>query len=118
MIVHETHFYVDALGNLLGGFGDGAMPSDPNAVRVMTAPNHGKDTWDGAGWVTTPPTAEDVRAERDGLLLELDAYVSNPLRWAELEAPTKALWAAYRTALLDVPQQAGFPDTVTWPTKP
>jgi len=73
-----------------------------------------------------PPTQEEVdailagevRAERDGLLLELDAYVSNPLRWAELDAPTKALWVAYRTALLDVPQQAGFPDTVTWPNKP
>jgi hypothetical protein len=26
--------------------------------------------------------------------------------------------AAYRQALRDVPQQAGFPQTITWPTKP
>jgi hypothetical protein len=24
----------------------------------------------------------------------------------------------YRQALLDVPQQAGFPDTIEWPEKP
>jgi len=26
--------------------------------------------------------------------------------------------ATYRQALRDVPQQAGFPDDVTWPMKP
>jgi len=25
---------------------------------------------------------------------------------------------AYRQALRDVPQQEGFPQTITWPTKP
>jgi hypothetical protein len=62
--------------------------------------------------------ASEIRAERNGLLLEIDAYVSNPLRWAELAAPTQALWSTYRLELLDVPQQAGFPQTVTWPDKP
>lgn len=27
-------------------------------------------------------------------------------------------WAAYRQALRDVPQQAGFPDNIQWPVKP
>lgn len=27
-------------------------------------------------------------------------------------------WATYRQALRDVPQQAGFPNEVIWPTKP
>ena len=27
-------------------------------------------------------------------------------------------WTTYRTDLLGVPQQAGFPNTITWPTKP
>jgi hypothetical protein len=61
--------------------------------------------------------ADEVRAERNGLLLEVDAYVSNPLRWTAMGAPTQALWATYRLELLDVPQQTGFPQTVVWPTK-
>jgi hypothetical protein len=62
--------------------------------------------------------AEEVRAERNKLLLEVDAISSNPLRWAELDAPTQALWATYRLELLDVPQQTGFPQTVVWPLTP
>ena len=27
-------------------------------------------------------------------------------------------WRTYRQALRDVPTQEGFPNTVTWPTKP
>lgn len=61
---------------------------------------------------------EEVRADRDNLLLEVDAIAGNALRWAALDADTQAAWATYRQALLDVPQQAGFPNTVTWPTKP
>jgi hypothetical protein len=62
--------------------------------------------------------AADVRADRDGRLLEVDAIAGNALRWAALDADTQAAWATYRQALLDVPQQEGFPDNVTWPTKP
>tara|TARA_R110001632_G_scaffold204380_3_gene327884 strand:- start:2859 stop:3278 length:420 start_codon:yes stop_codon:yes gene_type:complete len=63
-------------------------------------------------------TAAQVRADRDALLLEVDAVAGNSLRWAELTSDKQAEWATYRTALLDVPQQAGFPQTVTWPTQP
>ena len=62
--------------------------------------------------------AAQVRSQRDQLLLEVDAFVGNPLRWADLSSEAQAAWATYRTALLDVPQQSGFPDTITWPTKP
>ena len=59
--------------------------------------------------------AAEVRADRGVLLLELDAFVGNPLRWSALDADTQAAWALYRQALLDVPQQAGFPNDVLWP---
>ena len=59
--------------------------------------------------------AKQIRADRGVLLLELDAFVGNPLRWAALDADTQATWALYRQALLDVPQQAGFPNDVLWP---
>lgn len=62
--------------------------------------------------------AASVRAQRDALLVEVDAMVSNPLRWADMTTEQQAEWATYRTALLDVPQQAGFPNAVTWPTAP
>mgnify|MGYP003659496366 CR=1 FL=1 len=72
------------------------------------------------------PTAEElaataaaqVRSQRDQLLLEVDAFVGNPLRWAALSSDKQAEWATYRTSLLGVPQQEGFPTTVAWPTKP
>lgn len=62
--------------------------------------------------------AAQVRAERDQRLLTVDAIAGNALRWAALDADTQAAWAAYRQALLDVPQQAGFPNDVTWPEEP
>lgn len=63
--------------------------------------------------------AAAVRGKRNWLLQnEVDPIVSNPLRWADLTAEQQAAWAVYRTALLDITDQAGFPHNVTWPTKP
>ena len=62
--------------------------------------------------------AADVRADRDYRLVEVDAIAGNALRWAALDADTQAAWAKYRQELLDVPQQKGFPNNVTWPTEP
>jgi len=63
--------------------------------------------------------AAQVRSQRNWLLAnEVDPIVSNPLRWADMTAEQQAAWAAYRTALLDITLQAGFPHNVTWPTKP
>ena len=60
--------------------------------------------------------SEQLRGERDGLLAEVDAIAGNALRWGELTADQQSSWATYRQALLDVPQQTGFPHDVTWPT--
>ena len=63
--------------------------------------------------------AAQVRAERDNrLVTEVDPIVSNALRWADLTAAKQAEWTQYRTDLLNVPDQAGFPTDITWPTKP
>jgi hypothetical protein len=63
--------------------------------------------------------AAGLRAERDQKLAqEVDPTVTNPLRWAELTDAKQAEWTQYRTDLLNLPAQAGFPNTVTWPTKP
>ena len=63
--------------------------------------------------------ADAVRAERDHKLAsEVDVIAGNALRWAALTAEQQQAWADYRQALLDVPQQEGFPHNVAWPTKP
>lgn len=62
--------------------------------------------------------AVEVRADRDDRLLEVDVIAGNALRWAELTTDVQADWSNYRQELLDVPQQVGFPNNVTWPTKP
>ena len=60
----------------------------------------------------------EARGKRDGLLQELDAVVSNPMRWEDLSKVQKGELRDYRTLLLDVPQQLTFPETIHWPTKP
>ena len=62
--------------------------------------------------------ADEVRSDRDGRLAEVDAIAGNALRWADLTSAEQAEWSTYRQALLDVPQQDGFPNNITWPTKP
>jgi hypothetical protein len=56
--------------------------------------------------------AKAVRTDRDRRLSECD--------WTQVaDAPVdKAVWAAYRQELRDIPAQAGFPHTITWPSKP
>ena len=63
--------------------------------------------------------ATQVRADRDFKLIEeVDPLVTNALRWADLTAAKQAEWTQYRTDLLNITDQAGFPHSVTWPTKP
>ena len=55
--------------------------------------------------------AERVRSERDQKLKDTD--------WMGMSDVTmSADWATYRQALRDVPSQAGFPNTITWPDEP
>jgi len=56
--------------------------------------------------------AKSVRASRTQLLKDCD--------WTQIADSTadKTAWATYRTALRDLPTQAGFPWTMTWPTQP
>ena len=60
-----------------------------------------------------------VRFQRDNLLKsEVDPIVTNPLRWADMTTEQQNAWSQYRTDLLNITDQAGFPHNVTWPTKP
>lgn len=55
---------------------------------------------------------EEARTQRTVLLTSSD--------WTQVaDSPvSQAAWATYRQALRDVPLQAGFPSTITWPQEP
>lgn len=82
-------------------------------------------TFNGTEWIAPTQAELDadlskiLRFQRDNkLIIEVDPVVTNPLRWNELTDAKQAEWTQYRTDLLNLPDQAGFPNTVTWPTKP
>jgi hypothetical protein len=56
--------------------------------------------------------ATEVRAERSAKLAATDWT-----QGADTPQATKDKYAPYRQALRDVPAQAGFPNTVVWPTQ-
>jgi len=79
--------------------------------------------FDGEAFMPAPPDldalAAAARAERDRRLREeVDPVVTNPLRWNAMTAEQQQAWADYRQALLDMPQQSGFPLEINWPTMP
>lgn len=77
----------------------------PGETAVETLPESLLTTLHGA----------EMRQQRDAMLAGCDwTQVAD----SPLGAATKAAWATYRTALRNLPQQSGFPASVTWPTAP
>jgi len=63
--------------------------------------------------------AAGVRWERDDRLAnEVDPIVSNSLRWNDMTPEQQGAWSQYRTDLLNITDQSGFPHSVNWPTSP
>lgn len=59
--------------------------------------------------------ASEARKKRNALIAETDYLVMPDY---PLDEDRKAAVLAYRQALRDVPEQAGFPRQIDWPTKP
>ena len=55
--------------------------------------------------------SKQVREERDRLLAETDYLALS-------DVTMSSAWATYRQNLRDIPAQSGFPNSVTYPTKP
>tara|TARA_R110000823_G_scaffold287490_1_gene405756 strand:+ start:150 stop:509 length:360 start_codon:yes stop_codon:yes gene_type:complete len=88
----------------------------PQGTTEVPLKPSGLHTFDGTGWVA-PTQAEldtslaiSIRSERNATLAATDymGLADYPANAGELE---------YRQALRDVPQQAGFPDNIIWPTQ-
>ena len=102
----------------------------PEGFAIVDIPTGGiAGAWSmcGIGWsyingqFSEPPEPEQpleqlaatARARRDSLLAQTDWTQA-----ADVPQATKDLWAPYRQALRDVPQQSGFPTEIVWPEKP
>jgi len=63
--------------------------------------------------------AAGVRRERNAILQGVvDPFVTNPLRWGSLTEAEQTEVSNFRAALLDLPNQEGFPYTHTMPETP
>ena len=85
---------------------------DGVSVQFTAAEEAAQDVEDQA-WAdgANDRAAAEVREERDAKLSACD--------WmANSDVTMTSGWATYRQALRDVPAQSGFPNTITWPTKP
>jgi len=78
---------------------------DNGDVQTVAAQKTAYDT------ANTAALAATERAKRTALLMETDHYAL-----ADVTMPDAM--KTYRQALRDVPQQAGFPSSITWPDKP
>ena len=88
-----------------------------NGVKVpMSAEEAAECDAAQLAWVTSgfaAALAQEARQHRNSLLATSD--------WSQAFDVPQAIrdsYAAYRQALRDVPQQPGFPENITWPTKP
>ena len=85
----------------------------PEGSIPFTAEEEAARDAEEAAWAAAADgrKAEEVRQERDSLLSETDWMAGSDVTMSDA-------WRTYRQALRDVPAQSGFPNDVTWPTKP
>ena len=62
-----------------------------------------------------PMISEEARAKRDKLLADTDW---TQVLDAPIDAETREAYRTYRQSLRDIPEQDGFPETITWPELP
>jgi hypothetical protein len=104
------------------------IPAAPEDAVLGPCPDeHGESSLDGLlgclrfyGYdlgelKTDAEFAKEAREKRNALIAETD-FMAMPDY--PLDAEQKAAVMAYRQALRDVPEQAGFPRQIDWPVKP
>jgi hypothetical protein len=97
--------YLDADGNEVASADSEGYDRTETATKTVQDQKDEKRANDNAALAAT------AREKRDALLKETDHYgLSDMTMSAEM--------TTYRQALRDVPQQADFPSTINWPTKP
>ena len=125
----NTSFPRDLEGSDLSDFGvvtvqTVAPPTfDPNLQKVEPAdPTLVDGVWQQV-WNVVDLTAEEIQERTTAKASEIRGIRNELLTtsdWTQVsDSPVDAAaWAAYRAELRAVPEQAGFPDNVVWPTAP
>jgi len=92
--------------------------SDAGYTLVTAPPTKGDFQhlrWTGTAWQLVDYTDDEIAAIqrdiRDALLEETDIFGLS-------DVTMSSAMSTYRQNLRDVPQQSGFPNTITWPTHP
>ena len=133
----KTVYQTDADGFFTGTAQADLSPLEPGVWLipggcVETAPpplaEGQRAQWVNGAWaVIDPPQAPEPEPEPELTFEEKAAAIRAQRNWRLsssdwtqiADSPVDAAaWAAYRQALRDVPQQAGFPETVVWPEPP
>jgi len=117
----ETDYVVDCDSNGQGGYNVVPREIDPaNAYTLEDVRTYLLDNPDmllDSTRIETDRLTREARAQRDTLLREVVDSM-NPMRWEAMTDTQRDAWRAYRQALLDVPQQEGFPTDTVWPEVP
>ncbi len=84
---------------------DGYIPFTPEEEAARDA--------EEAAWAAGADdrTAAEVRQQRNALLSETDWMANSDVTMSDE-------WRTYRQALREITTQEGFPNNITWPTKP
>jgi hypothetical protein len=89
---------------------------EPDETMTDQEPHDSDAVWDdtkGEWYIPDEVKANNIRGERNRLLLECD-YIMMP----DYPMVDKSDWETYRQSLRDITEQSTFPDSVDWPTKP
>lgn len=125
----NTSFPRDLEGSDLSAFGVVTVQSvasptvDPNLQKVEAAdPAEIDGVWQQV-WNVIDLTSEEIQEQADSKASQVRKARNEMLTasdWTQVpDSPVDtAAWAAYRAELRAVPEQAGFPDNVVWPTAP
>jgi hypothetical protein len=89
-----------------------SKPADPSSLLNPYVFDYNNKAWK----LDLEKCTRLTRHYRNQLLSTIDRV--NPVWYASLTSQQQTELAAYRQALLDVPQQAGWPESVTWPQQP
>ena len=87
-------------------------------IQFGEPPAFGVWDWESYSWQQDRALAEKSVRSKRAALLNASVDRINAVRWAAMDDTTRADWDTYRTALLDITDQEGFPFTVVWPVFP
>ena len=123
-----TSFPAQATDEMLASFGVErvffATPPELTDTQVLVegTPVIADNRWTQV-WTVRDMTTEELASRNDAQTTSVRVERNDKLSasdWTQVaDAPVdKTAWATYRQALRDIPSQAGFPWTITWPEEP